>query len=472
MKIRCLLVLLLLVAADRARTAELRIGWGSTDITPDRPAALSGSFHTRISTSVHDPITATALVIESGGDHAVMVSVDLVAVDKELQQEVRRRLEGRLPGFNPGKLFLHATHTHTAPVHRDDLYEVPPTAIQPSEYAEFLAGRLVEAVIQAWNSRKPGAVSWALSYAVVGRNRRAVFDNGKAVMYGRTHQPDFRHIEGSEDHSLDLLFFWEGNRQALSGIVINVPCPSQAIEREEYISADFWSNVRTELRKRHGKDLFVYPMTGPSGDQSPHLQFQKRAEQTLQKRHGTSVTGEIARRIANAVDDVLAGARQDIHTDVPFRHKVEELVLPIRKVTPAEREAARKEYDRLKDLPSADRERDGRMVWTKTVIDRYARQNQNPHFTMELHSIRLGDIAIATNPFELFLDYAIRIKARSPAEQTFLIQLACDYGDYLPTERAVAAGGYGAEIASNTVGPEGGQMLVERTVEAIKAMWK
>jgi len=94
---------------------------------------------------------------------------------------------------------------------------------------------------------------------------------------------------------------------------------------------------------------------------------------------------------------------------------------------------------------------------------------------MELHVIRLGDIAVATNRFELFLDFGLRIKARSNAMQTFLVQLAggnLPTGTYLPTERAVAAKSYGAEVSSSLVGPEGGQELVEKTVEEINRMWE
>ena len=90
---------------------------------------------------------------------------------------------------------------------------------------------------------------------------------------------------------------------------------------------------------------------------------------------------------------------------------------------------------------------------------------------MELHVLRLGDVAIATNPFELYLDYGVQIKARSRAVQTFLIQLACATAQYLPTERAVRGGHYSAEAVDNTCGPEGGKMLVNRTVEAINALW-
>jgi len=85
--------------------------------------------------------------------------------------------------------------------------------------------------------------------------------------------------------------------------------------------------------------------------------------------------------------------------------------------------------------------------------------------------IRLGDIAIATNPFELYTDYGIQIKARSPAVQTFVVQLAVGSGGYLPTARAVQGGGYGAVIQSGRIGPEGGQVLVDRTVEAISQLW-
>jgi hypothetical protein len=69
----------------------------------------------------------------------------------------------------------------------------------------------------------------------------------------------------------------------------------------------------------------------------------------------------------------------------------------------------------------------------------------------------------------MFLDFGLRIKARSKALQTFVVQLACTctWGEYLPTAKAVAGGGYGAEVVSNLVGPEGGQMLVEQTVKLI-----
>ena len=90
----------------------------------------------------------------------------------------------------------------------------------------------------------------------------------------------------------------------------------------------------------------------------------------------------------------------------------------------------------------------------------------------EAHIIRLGSIAIATNPFELFLDYGNQIKARSLAEQTFLVQLACGHEGYLPTEKAEKGGHYSAFVASGSVGHVGGEQLVRQTLQEINRMFK
>ena len=112
------------------------------------------------------------------------------------------------------------------------------------------------------------------------------------------------------------------------------------------------------------------------------------------------------------------------------------------------------------------------MVWHGDVVKRFERQKAGTvdPFAMELHVIRLGDVAIATNVFELFTEFGIQIKARSRALQTFVIQLAGP-GSYLPTARAARGGGYSAIVESNLVGPEGGQVLADRTVELINSLW-
>ncbi|MBM3335577.1 hypothetical protein FJY63_13035, partial [Candidatus Sumerlaeota bacterium] len=178
---------------------------------------------------------------------------------------------------------------------------------------------------------------------------------------------------------------------------------------------------------------------------------------------------EIARRIVQGWDDAYEAARKDMRSDVALRHHVQKIELPYRKVTEAEVAAARKEAAKYANDPAQT----WNYRWNQDVVERYEKQQAGAEgtFKMELHVLRLGDVAIATNPFELYTDYGVQMKARSPAVQTFVVQLTAGSGGYLPSERAVRGGGYGAVIQSSRIGPEGGQVLVERTLEAINAMW-
>ncbi len=472
------LVLLLAAAtvwlvADRVAAAELLIGAEEISITPDQPIALSGQMRTRIAREVESPVTATALAIESRDgenvlDQAIMVSCDLVAIREGILEKVRASLKERIPDFDVQKLFLSATHTHTAPVMLEGRYEIPKDDVmQPAEYAAFLVEQIAQVSENAWNGRKPGAVGWGLGHAVVAQNRRAVYADGHAQMYGKTNVANFHGIEGYEDHGVEVLFFWDKDHQLIA-TAINVACPSQEVEGRSAVNADFWHQVRERLRSQHGADLLVLGWTAASGDQSPHLMFRKEAEERMRRLRGLDRLDELARRIVAAWEEAYAGARQEIHSDVPLVHTVKTIELPRREVTEEEAANARKQVEALSKDPAAKR----RMLWFQRTVDRYEQQQEGTvePYTMELHVLRLGDVAIATNRFELFTEYGIRIKARSPALQTFVIQLAGP-GSYLPTRQAVAGGGYSAVVESSVIGAEGGDVLVDQTVEAINALW-
>lgn len=464
---------LVVCVAGEARSAELLVGGATVSITPDQPVALAGQMHTRIAREVASPATATALALESRDgekvlDRAILISCDLVAIREGILEGVRQKLQKRLPDFPADKLVLSATHTHTAPVTQEGRYPIPEEGVmQPRDYVAFLTDQLADIAAKAWEARKPGSAGWGLGHAVVAQNRRGVYADGQAKMYGRTDDPKFRGLEGHEDDGVEVLFFWDRDRRLLA-TAVNVSCPAQEVEGLSVVNADFWHEVREALRKKHGKDLLVLAWTGTAGDQSPHLMYRKAAEERMRKLRGLTRLEEIARRIVHAWEEAYEGARQDIRTDVPLVHKVQKVELPRRKVTEKEYQEAKATAEEL----AKDPKQKVRMLWNQRVVDRYERQQREtiPPYVMELHVLRLGDVAIATNDFELFTDFGVQIKARSRAIQTFLIQLAGP-GTYVPTERATRGGGYSAVVQSSIVGAEGGQAIVERTVEAINALW-
>jgi hypothetical protein len=510
--------------SDGEQAGQLRIGWASADLTPDEPVVLTGFSRARVSDGVLDPITATVLAIESVQDGnasgmVIMVSCDLISISDELRDRVRAKAKQCLPEIDANTVVLNATHTHCGPETRtkSDLakklgkfgLEIPLAwsrwgidlgAMSPLDYMEFASDQIAKAVEQAWKNRKLGGVSFGLGHAVVGHNRLTAYTDGRSRMYGKTDQTDFSHIEGYEDHSVDLLYTWNADRE-LTGVLINIAVPSQASGGSR-ITADFWHETRNELRGRLGRELFVFPQCSAAGDQSPVVLVSKKAEARMERLTSRSRREQIAVRIADAVTSIHRVMEKNVEWNPAFAHRMERVELSRRRLsekdikTPRsthhrpQLETVEEAFERLREEYRTMRreieekpelkQKSGwfnaitgiywRMARASRVVDRFELQETQPTVPVEVHVIRLGDMAIATNPFELYLDFGIRIKARSKAIQTFVVQLAGG-GSYVPTERSVAGGGYGAIPESTEVGPEGGRELVERTLELIDSLW-
>ena len=476
-------------------STRTRIGWATRDVTPQRPVMVRGLFNLRISTRVRDPLTATALAIDNAEDHAIIASIDACGIDEVVLAEVRDTLRAELPDFDPSKLVVSATHTHTAPFaggkiglqkeveYLDHIRAKCPDYMTVGEYTRLLVDAIADAACEAWDTRSHASVGWGYSYAVVGENRRIRYVDDRAVMYGKTSEPDFSHVEGHVDHGVNLLFTYDPE-QTLTGVLVNIACPSQSNEGgQDYISADFWHDTRAEIRRRYGHDLFVLPQCSAAGDQSPHRLIATAAEdrmlklkygEGLSKSSNQALRYDLARRIAAAVGDAEPHVRKDLRESLAVQHVCKTLPLPHWSVTEEEYAAVQTEVAgyqaQLAKLPADDplgsqvTSLKSRMNWCRRAIDRY--EHPPASIPIEMHVIRLGDVAFVTAPFEYYLDFGDRIKGRSPAVQTFVVQLAGG-GTYLATERAASGCSYGAVPASCRVSPQGGQVIVD---EAVKSM--
>lgn len=507
-------------AAQSVSADGLNIGWANVDITPDQPVLISGQFHARVSEGVMDPITATVLAIESVGgserEQAIMVSCDFVAISdgmreaSDLRARVRELAAGLSPDIKAENIMINATHTHSGPYVTEtpveEIYGVslemmsPDNEVMsPADYSEFAAQKIVEAILKAWNGRKRGGISFGLSKAVTGHNRLQALKDGRSMMYGNTNTEEFSHIEGYENHDLNLLFTWDEQEQ-LTGVLVNTPVPSQVSEQSYLLSADFWYETRHLFREKFGEEVFVLGQVSAAGDQSPHLMWGSKAEERMQRLMGlTEDSGEsalarrkmIAIQLANGTEAILPYMKENIEWKPEFRHKVANIQLSRRLLGEQDLIDAKEAIETFKPIyekllaeakanPALTKEPRWYTSLTVnhahykrglSVLERYEIEQKQPKMPVEVQVIRIGDMVIASNPFELYLDYGIRILAKSPAVQTFIVQLAGS-GTYLPTQRSISGGAYGAVPASTIFGPEGGDELVQQTLEMIHSLWK
>src|SRR5947209_1308110 len=100
-----------------ASAAHGRAGAARVDITPPVGAPLIGFAGRGPATGILDPLTATALFLQSGGPQGTavaLVACDLEGIDAEWTNEVQRRARSET-GIDDLHVIVTASHTHYAP---------------------------------------------------------------------------------------------------------------------------------------------------------------------------------------------------------------------------------------------------------------------------------------------------------------------------------------------------------------------
>ena len=492
--------------------AKIKAGWAEVSITPDKRISLSGQFFERISEYVETEITVTALAIESNGEQVVFCSCDLVGVDDNLIKEVRERVSKKSSGIDSKKIILNATHTHTSHTYKggvstlssakDILNSFLPedkkyvakveteieNYMKETEAFEFLAERISSAILLAWENRKEAKFACGFGRAAVGMCRRVSYDDGTTKMWGDSNSANFTALEGGNDSGIELIYFFDENEK-LTGVVANIACPSQVVEHRSFISSDYWGKVKIFLREKFGDDLFVLGLCSPAGDQCPRdlirwvnpetpiddpnierkTYIERTADPSMFDIKGTIKVGK---RIANEIISVFEEIEKK-EDSAELVHKVLKVNLPLRRVTKTQYEEAVAELKKYAAEAKGNVNfADNAMMHVHSgTVARFELQEKQNIKPIEMHVLKFGNVAFATNPFELFLDYGNQMRARSRARQTFLIQLCCGSDGYLPTKKAEEGGHYSAYVSSGTVGHEGGDMLVRTTLEEINSMF-
>jgi hypothetical protein len=493
--------------------SKVKIGWSEVDITPKEKIGLAGQFFERISNEVESELKAVAMAVESGDEQMIICAVDLVSIGDNLHALVKEKVSAAL-GIPDTKIIVSAIHTHTSYVYDrgqsgsnfnaknvlktlipEDMKYVPLVSAEkgmdPKVALAFLVEKISEACILAWKNRKAAYYKNAFGRVAVGMCRRVCYDDGSAKMWGDTNHPNFTALEGGNDSGMELIFTYDENKK-LTGVVANIACPAQVVEHRSFISSDYWGKVRENIKKKFGNDVTVLGLCSAAGDQCPRdmirwvnpetpiddpnikreTYIERNADPSMFDISGLKLVGK---RISNEIISVFEELDGELRDEAVLIHETFNLTMPLRRVTIAEyNEAVEKirafvERNRGKNI--SFEENAALHIYSGTIA-RYEKQKVCDTYQDEIHVIRFGDIAIATNPYELFLDYGNQIRARSHAKQTFLIQLACGSRSYLPTEKAEQGSHYSAYVSSGHTGHVGGDILVRETLTHINDMFK
>ena len=187
--------------------------------------------------------------------------------------------------------------------------------------------------------------------------------------------------------------------------------------------------------------------------------------------------------------------KEALSRNAVLKHENRTVTVPMRRVTEADVAAAKKELSALQakwpgdsawnDFLAKVHENEAKggpgpydsklhpyavMDVDKAVLARAAEQDTVKEYSFEMNVTRIGDVAMVTCPFELYLAYGQVIKARSAALQTFIVT-KCGNGGYLPTQVSENSVGYSGGINVGKVGHEGGYRFCDEAVGSIARLF-
>ncbi len=393
---------------------DWKAGTAKAVITPERPMWMSGyAARNKPAQGKLTDLWAKALVVEDcRGTRVVSVTLDLVGLDRDLSQSIRRQLEQRY-GLERGQIALLCSHTHSGPVVGRNLGAMYFLDDEQQglidEYARRLQKSVVELVGRAIGQLAPVELSYGLGRATFAVNRR----NNRAE-----DVPALRRagkLKGPFDHDVPLL---AARRQGeLCAVLFGYACHATVLNGYEWCG-DYPGYAQIALERSH-PGLTALFWAGCAGDQNPL----PRRKVELARKYGEELAG--------AVDAVLAKPMKPLKGTLAYVY--EEIPLAFDKL-PTKEQLER-------DAKSSNRYVASRARLLLEQLE--ARGRLEPTYPYPIQTWRLGsDVVMVMLGGEVVVDYALRLKRELSRRSAWIAAYANDVMAYIPSLRVLREGGY------------------------------
>lgn len=412
----------------------LNVGVARVTITPPIGIPMWG-FGNRAqpSQSIHDELTATALVLDDGVTRLGVVAADVIALEDWHVAEIRARAAD-VVGIPGDHLLVALSHTHSGPLTwrgRGYAHLVEP-------YCANLTNQLVGALDAAARTARPARLGFGRGDVQIQVNRRENKEDGRTVI---GVNPD-----GPIDREVGLVRIDGEDGQPIAAM-LNYACHPVILGPKSYaLSADFVGRTREVFESATGAPLLF--LQGCTGDLNPLGGVSDRYDNchTL----GTTLAAEAVKtyeQISGLAPMSLAAGRRVFD-------------LPLQSLDPLD--SVEREIATLRDrLASLETEGATPLLvgGTRFLLERTERVRSEvlagrlQHaLPFEVQALRLGDIGIAAAPAELFVEIGLEIKRRARLPNVLTLGYANGCIGYVPTPASYPNGGYEVDVAHKGYG--------------------
>ena len=449
------------VKHEHSEQKVFKAGAATANITPFLGGALIGEWNQPPAIEVHDELHVRCLMLDDGTTKLVFVVADVLGLYQDLTDAAKKLISERMdiPSSN---IIISAIHTHSA-VSAMGIGEKRRSWDLDTfdRYQEFVIQRIADAVQLAANHLEPARIGWG-SVAVpehvfvrrwkmkqpvinpFGEYDKVVMNpghsNSNKLTPAAVPDPDVSFVSVKSIDGRPIALFANYSLHYVGGTP------------KGHISADYFAvfcdRIQQLLNAEKQDPPFVGIMSnGTSGDIN-NINFSGSPEKNAPYAKMKYVGRDVAQKVFEAFGSIA------YHDWVPLKAKQKEVTLKVRKPDKKMVERAKIILARPDSIKSAH-------SLEKTYAERTLNQLKKPdQVSIRLHVFGIGDLGVASIPFEVFAEIGLEVKAKSPFKQTFVVGLADGYWGYLPTPAQHELGGYETWLSTNNVELKASEKIV------------
>lgn len=378
----------------------MRAGFGKMEITPRLGVELTGYgyYLERRATGVIDPLYARALALEADEKILLIISCDLLGLNKGLVQQVKDVLQKEY-GVQPEHVMMVSIHTHTGPSmkYHEGCGETDADTVQG------MPALITEAARSAIRDLAP----------VEGITHSIAPIEGKHA-YNRTTE------NGPVDDQVRSFHFMRWGAPEIA--LVSYACHAVSRGRIDQISADYPGQVCRILEE---KGLLPIYINGLCGDIDP-----VPCEDAERPAHLLAFAQAICQaenQYPSALPLTLQGGRlqMELHLMKVTRNDIQE--------------TARRAKERPEVIAGS---RKVAAIWEQEMLDRF--DSLSPREDIGIAYLKIGGVIITALPFEGFTLTGQLIRKELGDSRAITLGCAEELLGYLPTRDDIARGAYAA----------------------------
>jgi neutral ceramidase len=400
-----------------ASAAEWKAGAARANITPENFMWMAGyAARTRPAEGKMTDLWAKALVLEDpAGKRAVLITLDLVGIDRGLSLAIRDELEKKY-GLKRDQVAINCSHTHSGPVVAKNLRPMHVYSLDPAQqelvhkYAAQLQAAVVAVVGEGIAQLDPAKLEWGSGKASFAVNRR----NNKEADVPKLREEG--KLLGPTDHDVPVLAV-KDREGKLRAVAFGYACHATVLDGYVW-SGDYPGFAQIALEEAH-PDCIALFWAGCGADQNPI----PRRKPELAEKYGKELAASVEQVLSKPLEAISGDLRTSYYeVDLTFAH------------VPTKDELTAQTNDTNKYIA---------MRAKMLLEDLAAGQSVPEKYPYPVQLWRLGsDVQWFFLGGEVVVDFAIRLKAELAGPKTWVAGYTNDVMAYIPSRRVLTEGGY------------------------------